>query len=151
MVVDLEEQKKKVELQKKRIKLKEILIREQERQRKFKRFEEVVKIAFKAHIDQLDEVALLGAFLEIASKMQDEKIIREWKKSGEIFQSEHEEKHLTPLAISFSSDPKKETKERLKERQFRWNAFRKEYCGYGNQKEIEIFLKDENCTVEIIS
>ena len=151
MVVDFEAQKKKVELQKKKIKLKEVLIREQEKQRKFKRFQEVVKMAFKANIDQLDEVALLGAFLEIACKMQDEKIVREWKKSGEIFQNEHAEKHHTPLAISFRSDPKKEIKEKLKERQFRWSSFRKEYCGHGNQKELEILLKDEDCRVEIIS
>jgi hypothetical protein len=152
MAVDLEEQKKRVEQQKKKIKLKELLIREKERQRKAKRISEIVSLAFKARIDQIEDEALFGAFVEIAEKIQNPQIIDEWKQKGQICLDAQKTKDApdTLLAISFRSDPGKDIKETLKKLKFRWNAFRKEFCGYGNSKKIENLLKGLHFTIEII-
>jgi len=150
MVVDLDEQKKKIEVQKKKIQIKEKMLKEHEKQKKFRRLSEIVATAIKANIDQLDEVTLLGAFLEIAGKMQNEKTLSEWKEMGELYLQNQDEKAAVPLIISFESDPGTPIKEELRKLRFRWNSFRKEYCGYGNQKELEALLQSSHATIEII-
>ena len=150
MVVDLEEEKKKVELQKKKIQLKEKLIREQEKRRKFKRISEIVEIAFKMNLDQVEDAVLMGAFLEISEKIQDPKMIVEWKKMAALHQQSHEEKSEHLLAIAFTKEPEKEVREMLKKMKFRWNSFRKEFCGYGNQRELENLLKESDFSIEIL-
>lgn len=153
MAVDLEEQKKRVEQQKKKLKLKEILLREKERQRKAKRISEIIDIAFKTHIDLMEDAALYGAFLEIAEKIQLPHIVDEWRKKGESHlnaQQKEDDISNTLLAISFGSDPGKEIKESLKKMRFRWNPFRKEFCGHGNAHELETLLKSSDFTIETI-
>ena len=150
MAANLEEKKKKIEIQKKKIHLKEKIIKEQEKQKKFKRLSEIIGIAIKANIDQYDEKILLGAFLEIANKMHNEETIREWRKMGELYLQEQDEKSEVAIAISFKADPGMAVKEELKKMRFRWNPFRKEYCGYANQREIEDLLKETNSTLELI-
>lgn len=153
MAVDLEEQKKKVEQQKKKIKFKEMLLKEKERQRKSKRISEIVGLTFKAHIDQIEDAVLFGAFVEIAEKIQNPQITDDWKKKGQIYLDTQQRKQDmldSLLAISFNSDPEKDIKETLKKLKFRWNAFRKEFCGYGDSKEIEHLLKGSDFKIEII-
>ncbi len=150
MVIDLEEQKKKVEEKKKKLQLQEKILKEKEKRRKFKRFSSIVELAFKANLDEIEETTLLGAFSEIAEKMKEEKIVSEWKKIGEKFLHEITEEAKTRMSVSFESDPGKEIKDALKEMKFRWNSFRREYCGLGHEQEIERLLKGTDHKIEVI-
>jgi hypothetical protein len=150
MAADLEEQKKKVELQKKKIQLKERLLKEKERQQKFKKVSEIVELAFKAKLDEIDESILLGAFLDIREKVRDSATATTWKKNAEFHIQEQKNKPTQLLAISLKQEPSKELKDLLKKMKFRWNAFRKEFCGYGNQKELESLLKGFDFQIDSI-
>lgn len=151
MAIDLDEEKRKVELQKKRIQVKERLIKEKERQVKFKRISQIVEMAFKTDLAEFDDTTILGAFLEIAEKISDPEIAQKWKKSGGIYIQEVNEKPSQLLAISFTNEPKKEIRELLKKMKFRWNSFRREFCGHGEENMLKELLKDSTCSIEKIS
>ena len=150
MVTDLEEQKKKVEVQKQKLQIREKMLREKEKQRKFKRISTLVERAFKANLDQLDDDTLLGAFLEIRDKISNKEIVNEWKKRGIESQKEEPQSQGALLAITFSTEPAMEVRAALKKMKFRWNPFRKEFCGYGSQEECEYTLKGTDYKIEIV-
>jgi hypothetical protein len=130
--------------------LKEKLLKEKERHRKFKRVSEIVEAAFKMNLDQFEDTILLGAFLEISEKIQDPQSIEKWKKMASHHLKSQEEKPEQLLAISFQQDPQMAVRDVLKKMNFRWNPFRKEFCGYGNQRELENLLKESDFSIEII-
>jgi hypothetical protein len=150
MAIGLEEQKKRVELQKRKIQLKEKLLKEKERQRKFKRVSEIAEMAFKANLDRVEDMVLLGAFLEIAGKIEDSQSMMEWKKRGEFYSKSEQDKPTHLMAISFTQEPGKEIRALLKKMRFRWNPFRKEFCGHGDRRELEGLLKEVEFSIEII-
>ncbi len=150
MATALEDQKKKIEIQKKKIQLKEKLLKEKEKQRKFRRVSEIVEIAFKTSLDEVDDDVLLGAFLEISERINDPHAVQTWKKIGEAHLKNSQDKSDHLLAISFNNEPAKEIREVLKKMKFRWNPFRKEFCGYGNEKKLGQMLKEFDASMERI-
>lgn len=142
----IEEKKKKIDAQiEKNLVRKKMLIAKEKRKRASK-FNNIGKLAYRANIDQLDEKALFGAFLEISTNISEEKI-NQWK---EIVKKDFEiqTKNLDQLfGISFLEEPSQEIKKKLKENKFSWNRFRKEYYGRGQRQEIENLLK--GCKVKI--
>ena len=151
MTTQLEEEKKKIEQQKKRVQLKEKLLKQKESQQKSRRISEIIEVAFKTQIHQLDDMVLLGAFLEIADKIHDEGTLNAWRKAGELHKHEQIEKADIHLAISFNTDPGKELRDQLKQLKFRWNSFRHEFHGYGIQEELEHLLQGTDHSIEILS
>ncbi len=53
-----------------------------------------------------------------------------------------------PLIVSFETDPPPEIKTALKGLKFRWNAFRREWYGYGQKDQLEELLKASKATIE---
>ena len=51
----------------------------------------------------------------------------------------------------FASDPGAEIRAELKKMKFRWNPFRKEFCGFAQREECERLLHGTDYTIEIVS
>lgn len=138
---DLEKKKKLEMLQEKLLK---------EHPKKLDRLSEILQIAFHSKLDSLEDAVILGAFLEIAEKMQDPDKIQEWKKNGERYSLQGNKNPKTKLIISFASDPGEEIKAKLKELRFQWKSFKREFCGYGNQEEVENLLSGTEHRIKIV-
>lgn len=147
--MDLQIEKEKIENKKKKILLQERLIKEKEKQVKARRSSEIGKLALKAKIDHLDDEILLGAFLELAEKNQEPKSIEIWKQRAKDFLDSSNDEVQDPLIISFSSEPDPKIKSLLREMNFKWNNFRKEFYGYGNRKSIEEVLAGIEFSIEL--
>lgn len=138
--IDIEEKKKKIRLQ-------EQILREKEKRRKIKRAEKIGRLAVKAGIDDIDDDAFLGAFIEIAEKSENQKDVERWKKRSTSFTSK-----TCPDAIilTFETPPSKEEKETIKSLGLKWNKFRNEYYGYGELDALKKEFPDENCTIRVV-
>ncbi len=137
----LEEKKKKIDEQIEKNLLRKKLLLAKEKRKRAAKFSDIGRIAYQANIDQIDEKALLGAFLEIANNINNEKI-NQWKNNAEEFSKAQSKNSDQVFCINFLEEPSNEIKQKLKENKFSWNRFRKEYYGKGNKSDIEDLLKD---------
>ena len=145
--IKLEEEKKKVQA---KIKSKESILKSKEKKILFNHLVEIGKIAKKANIHEVESLVLLGAFLEISESISEPDKLENWRKKGVELQENFLESSRSPLTIKFKQEPVKETVKKLKEINFKWNRFRKEFYGYGNKKEVQETFKNENCIIEEI-
>ncbi len=143
----LDKMKESLSVKKQKLKEKEQIIKAQEKRSRQKRLSELGGLAYKAEIDKLDENILLGAFLEIAERSSDQKSIKTWlEKSKQIAMN----KQSNRLLISFKNPPSFEIKDKLKQLNFRWNSFRGEYYGYGEENMIAEILNGLDFTIEVV-
>ena len=150
-MVDIDEQKKKIEFQKKKLHTKELLLKEKEKQKMVRRFTEVGRIASHANINDLDDETLLGAFIEISKRFHDSDALSKWKSLSKEHQAESQKIESTPLTISFKSPPNSEIKAKLKNLNFRWNRFRNEFQGYGKKLALEEMLKGTEYSIHVVN
>jgi hypothetical protein len=73
--------------------------------------------------------------------MNNEAIIHEWTEKGvRAFEAQSQTTELgsdtAPLVITFKTEPPRELKSQLRDLNFKWNPFRKEWCGYGEMKAL---------------
>lgn len=136
----LDEKKKRLAQKKQSIQMQEKLLKEQEKKKRAARFAEIGRLANAANIDHFDQTTLLGAFIELAEKLQNDSAKEKYTKNGHDFLKQQKEKDSIPMFITFKSTPNKEIKEKLKTLKFKWNSFRGEFYGYGNKKDIETLL-----------
>lgn len=148
---DFEKHKASLEKEKERIRLKEKLLREKQKQKRAKGFEDIGRLASKVDIDLIEKNALLGAFIEISERSSDEKVMTGWREKGECFQNKEQLSDQVPLSICFKASPPKEAKEKLKNQGFRWNTFRKEFCGYGSKNALQKLLHGFECNIEVLN
>jgi len=149
MTNSLEDKKKKIDEQiEKNILRKKNLLNKEKRQRAAK-FSNIGRMAYQANIDQIDEQALFGAFLEIAEKLSEEKL-NHWKTIAKEFSQAKSKNSDLVFSISFLEEPDKEVKQKLKENKFMWNRFRKEFYGKGQKSEIENLLQGCKFKIEEI-
>ena len=130
-------------MRKKKIIEKEKLLKEREKQKRARNFGEIGKLAYKANIDLADRKILLGAFLDISTKLESDQDRKRWEKLATEFTSNDK----TALAISFKTNPSAEIKEKLKDLKFQWNKFRKEFYGYGRADDMKSLLDVYQATV----
>jgi len=147
---ELEIEKSKIDQQKRKLQIKEKILKEKEKRMRVQKCTEIGKVAFKAEIDQLDPLILLGAFLEVAEKKNNDTQINEWKKKSEAFLDEKDSDSLRQLIVSFSSDVSTEIRGVMRKMDFKWNKFRKEFYGYGCQKNLEKTLEGSDFKIEIL-
>lgn len=141
MITKLEEKKKKINEQIEKNLLRKKMLLAKEKRKRASKFNNIGRLAYQANIDQIDEQALFGAFIDIAKSMNDEKILQ-WKKIANEFSNDQSKNYDQVFCISFLDEPSKEIKQKLKELKFTWNRFRKEYYGNGKKSDIEHLLKD---------
>ena len=145
----LEEKKKKLEEQIEKNLLRKKLLLAKEKKKRASKFNEIGRLAYRANIDQMDENALLGAFLEIAQSINNDKL-KLWQSNAEKFSKAQSNQEEQVFSISFLEEPNPEIKKKLKESKFSWNRFRKEFYGKGNRNDIINLLKDSKFKIEEI-
>lgn len=149
MTNKLDEKRKKIDEQIEKNLLRKKLLLEKEKKKRASKFNDIGRLAYRANIDQLDEHALFGAFLDIAKNINEEKLIK-WKENAEEFSKAQSGNFVRVFSIYFEEEPSQDIKRKLKENKFSWNRFRKEYYGKGNRDDIEILLKDCKFKIEEI-
>jgi hypothetical protein len=145
------EKKQKLAESKKRIEAKEKLLREKERKLKTKEHINRGVLIEKSGLENLNNTTLLGALLEIKELSQDQSRISKWEKKGEEFQNRSLNNEQTPLIVSIENNDEKEAVMILRDLKFKWNAFRKEWYGYGVKSDIEKALEPFKANIESVA
>ena len=144
----LDEEKQKL---KEKLSAKELRLKEKEKKHLFNKLIEIGKIAAKSNIDDIEKMTLLGAFLEINQKKDEQLVLENWRKKAEEFLKHSDQNDTVSLSIKFSSHPDKIILDKLKELKFKWNRFRKEFYGFGNKVEITQLFVETDCIIEEIT
>ena len=144
---DIEKKLEKIAVEKSRLAQKEMLLRKKNEKKEIGRFIEVGRLAAQAGILTLNRETLLGAFLEISSRIADEQLLSSWKKAGEktLFSNKQD------LIISFAEVTSAEITNIMMSHSFRWNRFRKEWHGRGEKELLEKLLEGKNAKIEVIT
>lgn len=151
MTTDLEKKKSKIEEKQKNLLQEKIRLAEKEKKIRDKRFFDIGRLANKANIEHLDNEILLGAFIEISNNSKEESLLKKWKKIAEEFSNEKMQSDKTPIVIKFKTDPRKEILSILKEENFKWCRFRKEFQGLSNYEKIKDLLQETDASIQIIA
>lgn len=153
-MTSLSHQKEKLERQKAKLQSQEQKLKLTERKKRTRRLIELGGLIVKAELEALNNNALLGALLFLkASVSKNESIVHDWTEQGAIAfetaaQTERAGVDATPLVITFKSEPPRELKSQLRDFNFKWNPFRKEWYGYGDPHELKSIIKAANGTIE---
>ena len=148
---EIDEVKLSIEKKKQRIRLQEQLLKEREKKALHKRYAGLGKLVYEAGLSSLDDDTLKGAFAELTALAKNPEKKALWKEAGASLVSKHNPTESDQIVVSFSKLPSTEIKNRLRDLQFKWNSFRKEFYGYGSAKEIKSLLTNIDCSVEIIN
>lgn len=151
-MISLSHQKEKLERQKAKLQSQEQKLKTLERKKRTRRLIELGGLIANAELEELNNNTLLGALLTLKQQMmENESILNEWTEQGA--QAFEASTHVTvedksPLVITFKTEPPRELKSHLRDLNFKWNPFRKEWYGYGNTHELKLLIKSANGTVE---
>lgn len=146
----LEKQKENILHKKKKLLAKEAEIKLKEKKSLEKRFYELGKLLVKSNIFEFDDQLLLGAFIDIYERSQDENLRKQWVEKSKCFFRENSNNELSRLLVIFKNPPPDEIKSKLKQMKFKWNEFRGEYFGYGDKENLSKLLSGIECTIEEI-
>ncbi len=147
----LMEQKEKISQKKERLEKKELLLKMKERKIQTNRLIQAGELITKAGIDHLPPVTLLGALLEIKDRAHDEIAIKAWQTKAEVMFQHDQRVNAQPLILSFEVELDESSKTSLKALKFRWNAFRREWYGFGKKDELEVMFKGFGAKIETTS
>ena len=153
-MTSLSHQKEKLERLKAKLQSHEQKLKLTERKKRTRRLIELGGLIVKADLEKLNNNTLLGALLSLKHHMtRNEAILSEWTEQGaKAFEALDQNQTIgadkTPVVITFKSEPQRELKSQLRDLNFKWNPFRKEWYGYGNLHELKSFIKPANGTVE---
>jgi len=148
---EIEKKKKEIKLKRSRLEAQERLLKLKERKKRTRVLIEIGGTAAKAGIDHLNTNTLLGAFLEIKEKENEEGTIKQWTKKGaEVFDLD-KKKSGEAIILTFESEPEKKVKTQIREEGLRWNRFRKEWQGYAKRANLERLLKGTEHQIQTIS
>lgn len=144
----LEKQKSKLEDSKRKLREKEKMLKEKEKRSSQNTLSNLGRLIVKAQISHMDSEALIGALLEISEMAKDDKNISSWKEKAQKHKAN--DKTGKAITISFKKQPEAEIREKLKELNFKWHAFRKEYYGFCEKDAVSDLLKNHECKIETI-
>jgi hypothetical protein len=153
-VTSLSHQKERLERQKARLQSQEQKLKTLERKQRTRRLIELGGLIVKAELEALNNNTLLGAFLSLKRHMtRNEAILSEWTEQGAkafeaLDQNQGSGADKIPVVITFNSEPPRELKSQLRDLNFKWNPFRKEWYGYGNLHKLKSIIKPANGIVE---
>jgi hypothetical protein len=150
----LEKMKSRLEDSKQKLKEREKVLKEKEKRASKNTLSTLGKLVVKGRASHLDHEALIGALLEIAEKSKDENTLIAWREKSKQHAIDMVKKGISidgsAITISFENPPTAETRKKLKELNFKWNAFRSEYYGFGDKNELTSWLEDQQCKIETI-
>jgi len=145
----LENQRKKIEESKAKLKSQEKLLNLKKRQEENKDLYRVGKLAKKASLLEMDSEALLGALTEIFERSSDENQIAKWKEIADSVSGKSTEENDS-IIVSFEGEPSKEAKVEIKKLGLKWNRFRKEWYGYSRLENVKEALSNFGAKVESV-
>lgn len=156
-MTSLSHQKEKLERLKAKLQSQEQKLKTLERKKRTRRLIELGGLIVKAELEALNNNTLLGALLSLkASIDKNETLLNEWTEQGaQAFETQKQEEgvrgngmNTLPLVITFKTEPPRELKSQLRDLNFKWNPFRKEWYGYGDMRNLQSLIKPTNGTVE---
>ncbi|MBX9744394.1 MAG: conjugal transfer protein TraD [Chlamydiales bacterium] len=147
----LMKQKEKISQKKEHLGKKELLLKMKERKIRTRRLILSGELIVKAGIDHLPPIVLLGALLEIKDRAHDEIAIKAWQTKAEVMFEHDQHVNAQPLILSFEVELDESSKASLKALKFRWNAFRREWYGFGKKDELEALFKGFGAKIETTS
>lgn len=153
-MTSLSHQKERLERQKARLQSQEQKLKTLERKKRTRRLIELGGLLVKAELEELNNNTLLGALLSLKHHMaSNEAILSEWTELGaQAFdvqnQTTESGSEILPLVITFNSEPPRELKSQLRDLNFKWNPFRKEWYGYGNMTSLVRLTQPHGAMVE---
>lgn len=151
---DLFEKISEINEKAKALEIKKKLLKEKEKQKfqkiKLTKFQTIGKLAEKSGILEIDELAIFGAFLEIKELSSTKEKMEFWKAKGEKFSPTKKITDEPTFSISFKNPVGGSEKRAMKLLSFRYNKFRKEFYGYGKEKDIRSQLNDFEYSLEVI-
>ncbi len=145
-MTSLSHQKEKLERQKAKLQSQEQKLKLIERKKRTRRLIELGGLIVKAELDSFNNNTLLGALMSLKSSLQtNESLIEEWTSIGAAaFEALSQPMDDTsPLVITFKTEPPRELKSQLRDLNFKWNPFRKEWYGYGDIKSLSTLVTTE--------
>ena len=153
----LSHQKEKVDRLKAKLQSQEQKLKLTERKKRTRRLIELGGLIVKAELEELNNNTLLGALLSLKSSIaKNESLIHEWTEQGaRAFEAQRQNEGVgdgadtPPLVVTFKGEPPRELKSQLRDLNFKWNPFRKEWYGYGNLHELKSLIKPAKGTVEV--
>ena len=140
----LERQQHKLQQHEARLQLRSQKLKTLERKQRTRRLIELGGLVVKAQLEDFNNNTLLGALISLKQHISnDYNIVNEWTEMGA---KAFEERKATDgtgstekiaLILTFESEPPRELKSQLRDLNFKWNPFRKEWYGYGVSSELE--------------
>ncbi len=154
-MTSLSHQKEKLERLKAKLQSQEQKLKLTERKKRTRRLIELGGLIVKAELEELNNNTLLGALLSLKSSIsKNETLINEWTEQGaKTFEALDQNQTIgadkTPVIITFKAEPSRELKSQLRDLNFKWNPFRKEWYGYGDSYALKFLLKPSGGRIEI--
>ena len=156
-MTSLSHQKEKLERLKAKLQSQEQKLKLTERKKRTRRLIELGGLIVKAELEALNNNTLLGALLSLKSSVaKNETILNEWTEQGAVaFEAQKLNEGIgsgtdtIPLVITFKTEPPRELKSQLRDLNFKWNPFRKEWYGYGDMKSLLRLTHAHGSTVEV--
>ena len=144
-------EKKKIELARKKQMLAnhERLLQQQLRKERTRRLIERGGLITKAGLEFLDDMALLGALIDIKQKANDDKQIAQWSKlaSSELTK---DQKQKTPVVVTFDEKPNLEIRQAIRDAGLKWNALRQEWEGRVDLENLKTILENQKAKITVL-
>jgi hypothetical protein len=149
--LDLVSDKKEKLLRKKaRLVLEENRLDTLERKKRTRRLIELGGLVLKAGLESFNNNTLLGGFLFLKNEYTDKSKLKKLTDEGDHAFTEIKKpvEELSAFVITFPKEPSREIKSQLRDLNFKWNQFRKEWYGYGNEKELRTLIESDHGHIE---
>jgi len=141
-------QRKKIAAEKAKLEMKGKLLQQKARKLRVKKLIELGGLLSTAGFEEMDAEAILGALLELKRQAVNQETVNKWTCEGrEVLQASKNARKAVILV--FELEPSNEVKARLRQMGMKWNAFRREWCGYGKKEEIQQLLNRMNVHAQI--
>lgn len=151
----LERQQQKLQQHEARLQAKSQKLKTLERKQRTRRLIELGGLVVKAQLEDLNNNTLLGALLSLKKQMSsDTDILNDWTDWGAKAFEEGKARdgkgstEKIALILTFEVEPPRELKSQLRDLNFKWNPFRKEWYGYGIPSELDPLIHSHGGSCE---
>ena len=149
-MLDIKEQKVKLEQKKNRLIAEETRLRLKEQKMRTRHLIEIGGLVVKAGLDHLPTNTLYGALISLSDELKSNDSIRSaWNSKGQTaFNKEKQDK--TPVILKFETEPNSDIRDFIRSCGLHYNRFRQEWYGFvNNLKNLKSKLQNCSCKYNI--
>lgn len=148
----VQDKKKLIQQKINKLKEQESKIKIKERKHRTRQLIQFGGLIDKVNLSSLTTSQLLGALLEIKSKLECEETLIRWNQLGdaEFNKNKSNPDKEKPIVIKFQSEPNQEIRKKLRSFGMRWNSVRKEWEGITDPDLINKELQSTEMTIKEI-